>query len=238
MCLQCASFVKFYLILHRLYICVPFPTLNTSKKVGGGWGQRRVWHKILREWIQDQKWYFRIVSQIAVPVTFEWNAALFLLPERMPHSDRTPQGRQHLSPMSQRFSHRGRSYNDVPYRVRFWICTLFSATVQFRHCQSQLYSLKKKKKKSFHEDILMKRKDTAKYKLRKHTFSRYNCNEKLIEKKWKFIKTCNACAGTLNIIASLKIGLFSPFFTDVFFLCIFFPCWSRYTFRQKDNKYW
>lgn len=65
----------------------------------------------------------------------------FLLSEWMPHGDRTPQGRQHLSPMRQRFSRRGRSYDDVADRVRLWIRTMVA--VQFRHRQSQLYSLGK-----------------------------------------------------------------------------------------------
>jgi len=40
---------------------------------------------------------------------------------------------------------------------------------------------------------------------------------------------CNVCAGTLKIIASLKMGLRSPFFVEVLFLWIFFSCCSRYT---------
>lgn len=59
--------------------------------------------------------------------------------------------------MSQRFSRRGRSYNDVPYRVCLWICTLVS--VQFRHRQSQLYSLKID---AFDEDIPLKEKEYSK----------------------------------------------------------------------------
>ena len=47
--------------------------------------------------------------------------------------------------------------------------------------------------------------------------------------------TCRACAGTLKIIASLKIGLFSPFLIEVLFLCIFFPCCSKYTLKIINN---
>lgn len=39
-------------------------------------------------------------------------------------------------------------------------------------------------------------------------------------------------AGTEKIIASLKIGLVSSLFMDVFFLLIFLPSWSRYTFTN------
>lgn len=46
---------RFYLILHRLYIYVPFSRLNISKKGCES-------HKILYEKIQDWKWYLRIVS--------------------------------------------------------------------------------------------------------------------------------------------------------------------------------
>jgi uncharacterized membrane protein YwaF len=45
--------------------------------------------------------------------------------------------------------------------------------------------------------------------------------------------TCNECAGTLKIIASLKMGLRSPFFVEVLFVWIFFSCCSRYTCDEQ-----
>lgn len=41
--------------------------------------------------------------------------------------------------------------------------------------------------------------------------------------------TCSTIAGTEKIMASLKMGLVSSLFTEVFFLLIFRPSWSRYT---------
>ena len=42
--------------------------------------------------------------------------------------------------------------------------------------------------------------------------------------------------GTEKIIASLKIGHFSPRFTVVFFLLTFFPFCKRYTFTNGSVK--
>ena len=44
--------------------------------------------------------------------------------------------------------------------------------------------------------------------------------------------TGKAAEGTEKIMASLKIGFFSPLFTALFFLLIFFPFCIRYTFTN------
>ena len=46
------------------------------------------------------------------------------------------------------------------------------------------------------------------------------------------LQTCRTDAGTEKIIASLKIGLLSPRFVDVFFLITFLPFCRRYTFTK------
>ncbi|KAI0208749.1 hypothetical protein LSAT2_006545 [Lamellibrachia satsuma] len=47
--------------------------------------------------------------------------------------------------------------------------------------------------------------------------------------------TCRTDAGTEKIMASLKIGFFSPRFVDVFFLITFLPFCRRYTFTKQSE---
>ena len=55
----------------------------------------------------------------------------------------------------------------------------------------------------------------------------YECKNLLIKSCKRFILTDKAVAGTEKIMASLKLGCFSPRFTVVFFLLIFFPFCMR-----------